>query len=299
MNSLQKLLDVNHYREWISKDNVLQQVVPDSKNIDELDKNIGAMHYDLCRTLDELSERVRTAPASPDPIFVYTQAQNIHVSVIDREGRSVVPGAPLPAEFNAPYASRLQKLDGCFGNFIGMLKAKGLYDNSLIVLTSDHGDSLGEDGRWGHAYTIFPEIVRIPLIFHLPASSRTSLQEDPQSVAFLTDLTPSLYYLLGQKGLLNNPLFGHPLFTESLEEQKRYRSDSQLLISSYGPVYGLLSDNGRHLYIADGVNYRDYAYELSPDGSSKTAAMTDEQRSAAQKRIREQVSEIARYYGLQ
>jgi hypothetical protein len=299
MNSLQKLLDVNHYREWISKDNVLQQVVPDSKNIDELDKNIGAMHYDLCQTLDELSERVRTAPASPDPIFVYTQAQNIHVSVIDREGRSVVPGASLPTEFNAPYASRLQKMDGCLGKFFSVLKAKGLYDNSIIVLTSDHGDSLGEDGRWGHAYTIFPEIVRIPLIVHLPAPLRASLQDDPQSVAFLTDLTPSLYYLLGQKSLLNNPLFGHPLFTESLEEQKRYRSDSQLLISSYGPVYGLLSDNGRHLYIADGVNYRDYAYELSPDGSSKTAAMTDEQRSAAQQRIREQVSEIATYYGLQ
>ena len=32
----------------------------------------------------------------------------------------------------------------------------GDYERSIIVLTSDHGDSLGEDGRWGHAYTVFP-----------------------------------------------------------------------------------------------------------------------------------------------
>ena len=51
----------------------------------------------------------------------------------------------------------MRRLDGCFGAFVDDLKASGLYDDSLIVLTSDHGDSLGEQGRMGHAYTVFPK----------------------------------------------------------------------------------------------------------------------------------------------
>jgi arylsulfatase A-like enzyme len=299
LNSLQKLLDANHYAEWISKDNILQQIVPPSPNINELDANIGAMHYDLCQTLRELTQRLQFASPSAGPIFVYTQPQNIHVSVIDREGRSVPDGARLPAQFDAAYASRVQKLDACLGEFLTGLKKNGLYDNSLIIVTSDHGDSLGEHGRWGHAYTLFPEIVRIPLIVHLPPWMLHTLKYDPKSVAFLTDLTPSLYYLLGQKAVANNPLFGRPLFTDSLDEQQPYSRDSYLLASSYAPVYGLLSNSGRSLYIADGVNYRDYAYQLNPDGSSREAPLTDAERSAAQDEIRRQINAIARFYHLQ
>lgn len=298
LNSLQKLLDANHYAEWISKDNILQQIVPPSPNINELDANIGAMHYDFCQTLQELNQRLLTTSPSANPIFVYTQPQNIHVSVIDREGRSVPDGARFPAQFDAAYASRVQRLDACLGEFVATLKTDHLYDNSIIIVTSDHGDSLGEHGRWGHAYTLFPEIVRIPLIVHLPPWMLNTVKYDDKAIAFLTDLTPSLYYLLGQQTVVNNPLLGRPLFTANLDEQQPYLRESYLLASSYAPVYGLLSDGGRALYIADGVNYRDYAYQLNSDGSSREAPLTDAERTAAQDEIRRQINAIAQFYGL-
>jgi membrane-anchored protein YejM (alkaline phosphatase superfamily) len=62
--------------------------------------------------------------------------------------------------FYAPYASRLRRIDTCCGEFIADLKARGLFDRSIVILTADHGDSLGEQGRMGHAYTIFPEILQ-------------------------------------------------------------------------------------------------------------------------------------------
>ncbi len=297
LNSLQKLLDVNRFAEWISKDNILQQIVPPSPNINELDANIGAMHYDLCRTLQELNRRLQSTRPS-GPIFVYTQPQNIHVSVIDREGRSVPDGARFPAQFDAAYASRVQRLDACLGEFLTTLKTTGLYENSIIVVTSDHGDSLGEHGRWGHAYTLFPEIVRIPLLIHLPPWMLATVKYNPKAVAFLSDLTPSLYYLLGQQPIANNPLLGRPLFTASLDEQRPYLRDSYLLASSYAPVYGLLSNSGRSLYIVDGVNYRDYAYQLNPDGSNREAPLTDDERVSAQEEIRGQIDAIAQFYGL-
>ena len=298
MNSLQKLVEADGYREWISRDTILEQVVPASANSQDLDEHVGTMYYDLCKTLEEVAGRLVSLRSSADPAFVYTQAQNIHVSVIDREGRSVPPGASFPPEFNAAYASRVQRMDTCLGKFFDDLKKSGAYDDSIIIVTSDHGDSLGERGRWGHAYTIFPEIVRIPLIVRLPSWMRGELKYDTQAAAFLTDLTPTLYYLLSEKPIVNNPILGRPLFTASLEEQALYRRDSYLVASSYAPVYGLLSQNGHRLYIADGVNYRDYAYELRPDGSSRDVPLSEDQRAAAQQEVRRQIDEIARFYGL-
>jgi arylsulfatase A-like enzyme len=298
MNSLQKLVEANGYREWISRDTILEQLVPESAKSQDLDEHVGTMHYDLCKTLSELTGRLPPSRSAVDPVFVYTQAQNIHISVIDREGRSVPKGMTFPAEFNAAYSSRVQKMDNCLGKFLEDLKKNGMYDDSIIIVTSDHGDSLGERGRWGHAYTIFPEIVRIPLIIHLPTWMLASVKHDTQAAAFLTDLTPTLYYLLGQKPIVNNPILGRPLFTATHEEQAPYRRDSYLVASSYAPVYGLVSQNGRQLYIVDGVNYRDHAYELSPDGTSHDAPLSEEQRVAMQHAIREQVNAIARFYGL-
>jgi arylsulfatase A-like enzyme len=62
----------------------------------------------------------------------------------------------------------VHRIDGCFGAFVDDLKRRGLYDSSIVVVTADHGDSLGEAGRWGHAYTVFPEILRVPFIARLP-----------------------------------------------------------------------------------------------------------------------------------
>jgi arylsulfatase A-like enzyme len=196
---------------------------------------------------------------------VYTQPQNVHISVIQRERASVPDGEAYPG-FYAPYASRLKRIDAAFGKFIEFLKARNLYDHSIIVLTADHGDSLGEGGRWGHSYTLFPEILRIPLIVHLPKDLRAGVSCDPAAVAFSTDITPTLYYLLGHRPIRKNAVFGSPLFAKTPAERIRDSQASYLLASSYAAVYGILSNNGRRLYLADGVNYQHFLFDL--DGAS-------------------------------
>ena len=292
MNTLKKLVDAEDYDAYVSKDTILQTVLGPSPEIHELDAGIGTMSYDFCRTLSELSGKL--PPAAGKPIFAYTQPQNIHISVIDREGRSVPPGENYPSGFNPPYASRVAHMDACFGHFIDQLKKTGQYDNSIIVVTADHGDSLGERGRWGHAYTLFPEVVQVPLLIHLPASMRSSLAVDPKAIAFLTDITPTLYYLLGEKPV-SDPILGRPLFTAQASEQDAYARDAYLVVSSYAPVYGVLDREGRTLYIADGVNYRDYYYDLA-DGRSTSKPISDELRRNSQARIRKLVLQIGRFY---
>src|SRR5262249_37844154 len=158
--------------------------------------------------------------------------QNIHISIINREGAKPIDGGSY-RQFYAPYASRLKRIDGCFGNFIDYLKQKGLYEKSIVVLAADHGDSLGEGGRWGHAYTIYPEIRKIPLIIHLPAAMRDRYSHNTKLVTFSTDITPSLYYLLGHRPTTKHDMLGRPLFTEKAEEQGPYRQENYLICSSY------------------------------------------------------------------
>lgn len=295
MNSLQKLLEFEQYQQFITKDEILSAILGPSKLITELDAGRPTMSCELCRSLSELEGRIAESQSTGHPIFAYTQPQNIHVSVINREGRSVPAGERYPG-FDAAYASRIKAMDTCFGGFIQFLKDKGLYDNSIVVLAADHGDSLGERGRWGHAYNVVPEVVRVPLIMHLPAEMR-SLSFNPDSPAFLIDITPSLYYLLGHRPIVKDELFGKPLFTVTPGESAGYARSSYLVASSYGPVYGLLQDEGRSLYVADGVEYGDHLYRWDSAGVSD-GTVTPEIRASRQQQIRDDVSAISRFYGL-
>jgi glucan phosphoethanolaminetransferase (alkaline phosphatase superfamily) len=293
MNSLEKLILANGYQAFVSRDTILATILGDWPNLSELDRSNATMYYDFSATLKELEGRISAAPSANGPIFAYTQPQNIHISVIQREKESVLSGGQYPG-FYAPYASRLARVDSSFGEFIQFLKTRGIYDNSIIVFTSDHGDSLGEEGRWGHAYTIFPEILRIPLIVHLPSALHKRLTYDPDAASFLTDVTPSIYYLLGQKPIQPNEILGRPLFTEKAEEQKAYQRDDYLVASSYAAVYGILSSNGRRLYVADAANHRDYAFDLS--GGLIRLPISDSMRATYQRQISDHILEINHFY---
>ena len=54
-----------------------------------------------------------------------------------------------------------------------------------MILTSDHGDYYGEQGRWAHAFYLAPETIRIPLIMHVRGLRGPPLGSD--AVAMLTD----------------------------------------------------------------------------------------------------------------
>src|SRR5581483_885247 len=294
MNALQKLLETDRYQSYVSVDTILSTVVRPDPSIVELDQGVLNKDYDLCHSLEDLSGKLRDRRDRSRPVFAYTQPQNLHVAQITRQSTTVVDGESYPG-FYAPYASRLKRIDRCFGEFIAMLKAEKTYDDSIVILTADHGDSLGEEGRWGHAYTMFPEIVRIPLIVHLPPAMRANLVHDRGEVAFLTDITPTLYYLLGHRPVRTEAIFGRPLFTEKGDAPSERGRDETLLASSYGPVYAILSDNGRSLYVADGVNYKDYVFAL--DGNSADARpVTSEVKRERERQIREQIGEINRFY---
>lgn len=66
------------------------------------------------------------------------------------------------------YDEELAFCDTNFGKFIDELKQLDLYDQSLIVVTSDHGEALGEHNFFGHRSALYEEIIKIPLIIKFP-----------------------------------------------------------------------------------------------------------------------------------
>ena len=91
------------------------------------------------------------------------------------------------------YLAEVESVDERVGYIIKALEQKGQLDKSLILFTSDHGESLGEHRHFGHARAIFQELVRVPLIFRgpgIPSGHRVS------AVLSHLDLTPTLKDLM-------------------------------------------------------------------------------------------------------
>ena len=294
INAIEKLLDADGYRRFVSLDTVIKPLLTPSPSLTELDADRSVMQFDLCHTLEELEARLTGTERDPRPVFAYSLAQNIHVANL-QNGPSGA-GESYPGFF-APDAAKLRRIDGCFGGFVDYLKRERLYDDSIIVLLSDHGDSLGEDGAWGHGVPLFPEIVRIPLIVHVPARLKTGMTADLNQVTFSTDVAPTLYQLAGLEPRNLGPLFGRSVIVPAdapLTDDRRW--ESFLLVSGYAPTYAVLRRNGRLLYIVDLINRREYEYDMTAARLGKRIEVTAGERAFNRGFIRAAVARLAAAY---
>jgi len=72
------------------------------------------------------------------------------------------------AYLEALHDGEITESDAIFATFIADLKSSGLYDRSVIMVVSDHGDEFWEHGSLGHGHSVYQELVHIPLIIHAP-----------------------------------------------------------------------------------------------------------------------------------
>lgn len=73
------------------------------------------------------------------------------------------------------------------------LREQGLYEESVIILTADHGEELFDHGGFGHGYSLFEEVVRVPLWIKLPGQTDGAEVATPVS---LVDLLPTVLDLV-------------------------------------------------------------------------------------------------------
>ena len=112
--------------------------------------------------------------------------------------------APPAYRARAPeseYDQELAYVDDSLGSFFDFLAHLGLDRRALVVLFSDHGESLGDHGENTHGYFIYGSTLHVPLIFHWPETANSKLEtRNPARVeapAGLIDVAPTVLSFLG------------------------------------------------------------------------------------------------------
>ena len=80
------------------------------------------------------------------------------------------------------YDAELRYVDQEIGRLLDELSALNLYQETLIVFTSDHGEEFWEHGFYEHGHSLYDELLRVPLLFKLPNSPRTGKVHTPVSI---------------------------------------------------------------------------------------------------------------------
>ena len=119
-------------------------------------------------------------------------------------------GEDRVAKYVARYDAEIRFMDTAFGEVVDYLRERELFDPSVIVFTSDHGESLGEhDFYFEHGWFAFEPTLRVPLMVKAPGQNRGARRGDPAShldfvptVAELLNLEPGLHQ--GGRDLLSD-----------------------------------------------------------------------------------------------
>jgi glucan phosphoethanolaminetransferase (alkaline phosphatase superfamily) len=297
LNHLQAMLNVDGYDCYTSFNPVVAAMAGKSDRITNLSAQlVGDRQQDFQAIIGKLEEAILKRKIGDQPVFVYSQPANVHTLSLTWH-RGEMPVTPHPG-FDDAYASGVERVDASFGEFIAFLKKHGLYEKSIVILTADHGESLGEMGRYSHVDYLTPEIIEIPMIIHVPAQGKSDLVWATDQLVTLHDITPTLYYLLGHRPLNRSEMIGHPLFTSRQDAVEPGHPDHLLLMSSYLPVFGVLSGDGRSLFYVNAVLGRSFYYELRDDPQALKSRITLPIRDHHEAIIRQELETIDRFYGL-
>jgi arylsulfatase A-like enzyme len=201
---------------------------------DELGLNIGieAKIDDglvTTRALEYLEQR------DPNkPVFLYVNFQRTHFpyDIPEEAPRPYQPCSTDHFDFNFfsydqnrietvinKYDNALRYVDQQVGLVIDYLKRNGLYDNSVIIVTSDHGEAFYQHGYPTHSTSLYDTQMRVSTLFKQPGQKTSATRNDAIS---LIDINPTILEILGMP---NHPNFqGQPIL-------ERPREDSIFILS--------------------------------------------------------------------
>lgn len=297
VNSLRTLAKTDGYQLVVSHDTVLQQLFTPDDNLTKLDVGKLWNSFEACSTVGQLESVLDAKQDKVTPVLFYAQPMNVH-----QFARNDVPSPtsqhwPERPGLNTRITYEVHWVDSCLGQFFSYLKQRGMYDNSIIIVASDHGDATGEFGRRSHSSSIWPEVMHVPLIIHLPPALRQQVVYDDKRLAALTDITPTLFYLLGHKPIRHNALYGRPLFAASQEELDNYPQRDLFLASDLHAVYGILTADGRYLYTTYDSPAQSYLFDLAADPNAQHDILTPALKQRYDEEIIEHLQAIGDYYG--
>lgn len=193
------------------------------------------------------------------------------------------PPEPYATDYrNDLYSGEIAYVDIWIGHVLDRLRELGVYDNTLVVITGDHGESLGEHGERAHGFFIYQSTLHVPLVIRAPKHGKDLRVDGNVS---LVDIVPTVLDLLGLKtpaqvdgvSLASSlesgaaPARSNPIYSESLEA------------STYdcGELYGVVEAQWKHI-----LAQKQELYDLASDSNEQRNAIEQQPQVAHQLRSR-------------
>jgi arylsulfatase A-like enzyme len=178
------------------------------------------------------------------------------------------PSATEPRSIDA-YDGAVAYMDSEFGRLIRALEARGILDDTLVIVTSDHGEQFGEHGLIDHANSLYRQLLHVPLVVSLPSRVPQGVRiEEPVSLvdlaATIADLSGFEHRLPGQSLATRwrtpaNRRAGAPVFSEI---SKGINTPPEFPITK-GRMLSVVVDGVHYIRNGDGVEeLYDFARDL-------------------------------------
>lgn len=127
---------------------------------------------------------------------IYDSNKALSIPPFNKGGEYPLKNQPLVDKVSLRYDESISYADHEFGKFLSFLKVRGLFDDSILMVSADHGEMF-ERGYWNHGGPyLYQTLIHVPLIIHLPGQSQS--RRIGANVSHV-DIAPTILDLLGAK----------------------------------------------------------------------------------------------------
>jgi arylsulfatase A-like enzyme len=230
-----------------------------------------------------LARALRVIGSTARPLFLWVHLMEPHSPYTpDELSRRllppILPPRPIPPDVSVPpylaerrsndlrvyeslYDAEIRSVDTALGGFFDALRQRAAWNDTVVVLTADHGEQFLEHGELEHNTALYDELIRVPLIMRVPGIAPRHVSAQAQ----LVDVMPTLLAVAGASPIdgihgqdLRPLLRGErvpqePAFAERVGQQFAVRTREWKLISGPGEnreLYALARDPGEQHSIA-------------------------------------------------
>jgi len=248
------------------------------------DRGEDESEYFAARVFAEASDWVRRNP-DHDPVFLWVDSFDPHepwdpppayrgrYTDQDYDGPELINPkygvanwvtTPEVEHIQGRYAEEVEFVDDCLGRFLDTLRAEGRYEDSLIVVMSDHGVSLGDHNSLGKPpWGLYGEVVELPLFLKLPTSMQGTeeVKGEIDGLVQTHDLPVTLLDLLGL-GAETSSMDGQSTVPLLTGEQEAIRD---VVVTGFHPHRTRCVRDGTWSYLRHPEDRTDELYHVEDD----------------------------------
>jgi arylsulfatase A-like enzyme/Tfp pilus assembly protein PilF len=256
----------------------------DDFDLDEMKGNLGSVQRDGRETIAGAVRWLDSGPESPFLLWLH---------LFDPHD-PYTPPEPFRSQYpRRPYDAEVAFTDSLIGDFRRALEERGLLDNSLLILTGDHGEGLGEHKEGFHGFFVYDSTVHVPLVVRLPEGRLGG--KVVEDVVSHVDLLPTILEATGHEipsGVQGSSLLPLLLGRDETSERAVYtESLYPLLHYGWSPLRSIRT--GEHKFI-DAPDPE--LYDLAADRDEQQNMLLEDRRLARElkDRLTALVAEIER-----